>query len=218
LQYFADLYQMPPGVAKQRIPQLLDMMGLTERADERTEGYSRGMKQRLHIARGLIHDPELLFLDEPTTGLDPLAARELREVILGLKKAGKTIFLTSHYMFEMDALCDRVAVLSQGKILIVDTPSALKKLVADLEVVEIECFGIPTELVTRIRTHPGVAAVNIEELEHTQLLQIQARAGAELVKEFLGILEGVQVRKVVTRQPTLEDAYIKLVGGDSRRV
>lgn len=218
LQYFADLYQMPPGVAKQRIPQLLDMMGLTERAEERTEGYSRGMKQRLHIARGLIHDPELLFLDEPTTGLDPLAARELREVILGLKKAGKTIFLTSHYMFEMDALCDRVAVLSQGKILVVDTPSALKKLVADLEVVEIECFGIPPELVTQIRTHPGVAAVNIEVLEHTQLLQIQARAGAELVKEFLKILEGVQVRKVVTRQPTLEDAYIKLVGGESRKV
>jgi ABC-2 type transport system ATP-binding protein len=158
-----------------------------------------------------------LFLDEPTTGLDPLAARDLREVILNLRKAGKTIFLTSHYMFEMDALCDRVAVLNQGKVLVVDTPSALKKLVADLEVVEIECFGIPSDLVTRIRSHPGVEAVNIEVHEHTQLLQIQARAGSESVKEFLRILEGVQVSKVVTRQPTLEDAYVRLVGGKSRK-
>ena len=176
------------------------------------------MKLRLHIARGLIHDPELLFLDEPTIGLDPLAARELREVIHGLNQAGKTIFLTSHYMFEVDALCNRVAVMSKGKILVIDTASSLKKVVANLEIVEIECFGIPAELISRIRAHPAVEAVNIEQLEQSQLLQIQAPAGAELVKDFLGILEGVQVRKVVTRQPTLEDAYVKLVGEESKKV
>ncbi len=218
LQYFADLYKVPPEVAKRRIPELLEMVGLTDRANERIEGYSRGMKQRLHIARGLIHDPELLFLDEPTIGLDPLAARDLREVIRGLNQAGKTIFLTSHYMFEIDALCNRVAIMNKGKILVMDTPSALKKVVANLEVVEIECFGIPEELILKLRAHPSVQAVNIERLEHSQLVQIQAPAGAELVKEFLGILEGVQVRKVVTRQPTLEDAYVKLVGEESKKV
>ena len=218
LQYFADLYKVPPEVAKRRIPELLEMVGLTDRANERIEGYSRGMKQRLHIARGLIHDPELLFLDEPTIGLDPLAARDLREVIRGLNQAGKTIFLTSHYMFEIDALCNRVAIMNKGKILVMDTPSALKKVVANLEVVEIECFGIPEELIAKLRAHPSVQAVNIERLEHSQLVQIQAPAGAELVKEFLGILEGVQVRKVVTRQPTLEDAYVKLVGEESKKV
>jgi ABC-2 type transport system ATP-binding protein len=218
LQYFADLYKVPPEVAKRRIPELLDLVGLTDRANERIEGYSRGMKQRLHIARGLIHDPELLFLDEPTIGLDPLAAREMREVIRGLNQAGKTIFLTSHYMFEIDALCNRVAIMSKGKILVMDTPSALKKVVANLEVVEIECFGIPEELIAKIRAHPCVQAVNIERLEQSQLVQIQAPAGAELVKEFLKILEGVQVRKVVTRQPTLEDAYLKLVGEESKKV
>jgi len=216
LQYFADLYKIPPEIAKRRIPELFELVGLADRANERVENYSRGMKQRLHIARGLLHDPELLFLDEPTIGLDPLAARNLREVIRNLHQAGKTIFLTSHYMFEIDALCGRVAIMDKGHILVEDTPSALKKLVADLEVVEIECFGIPEELITKLRMHPGVQAVNVEPLEQSQLLQIQAPAGAEMVKEFLAILEGVPVHKVVTRQPTLEDAYIKLVGGGTK--
>lgn len=92
LQYFADLYRMPPEVTKKRIPELLELVGMTDRANERIEGYSRGMKQRLHIARGLLHDPELLFLDEPTIGLDPIAARDLRQVIHDLRIAGKTIF------------------------------------------------------------------------------------------------------------------------------
>jgi len=218
LQYFADLYRMPPEVTKKRIPELLELVGMTERANERIEGYSRGMKQRLHIARGLLHDPELLFLDEPTIGLDPVAARDLRQVIHDLCIAGKTIFLTSHYMFEIDALCNRVAVVNKGKILITDTPSALKKLVANLEVVEIECFGVPNELIEKLRHHPCVESVNVELLDQTQLLQIQAPAGAEKVQEFLAILNGVQVRKVVTRQPTLEDAYVKLVGKESKGI
>ncbi len=216
LQYFADLYKMEPEISKKRIPELLELVGMTERANERVETYSRGMKQRLHIARGLLHDPEVLFLDEPTMGLDPVAARDMRSVILGLKQAGKTIFLTSHYMFEVDALCDRVAVIHQGKILTEGTPASLKGLVADLEVVELECYGVPLELITKLREHPRVESVEIEMRDQTQVLQIQAPAGAELIQEFLGILQGVQVRKVVTRQPTLEDAYIKLVGMDGK--
>jgi ABC-2 type transport system ATP-binding protein len=216
LKYFANLYKMEPDISKKRIPELLELVGMTERANERVETYSRGMKQRLHIARGLLHDPEVLFLDEPTMGLDPVAAREMRSVILGLKQAGKTIFLTSHYMFEVDALCDRVAVIHQGKILTEGTPASLKHLVADLEVVELECFGVPAELIARLREHPRVESVEIEMRDQSQVLQIQAPAGAELVQEFLGILQGVQVRKVITRQPTLEDAYIKLVGKEEK--
>jgi len=202
---------------RDRAKTLLEMVGLSERANERVEGYSRGMKQRLHIARGLIHDPEILFLDEPTVGLDPVAAREQRKVITDLKKAGKTIFLTSHYMFEMDALCDRVAILNKGRIIIVDTPSSLKSLVADLEIVEIECFGATDACIDALRAHPTVVAVHVEPLDQTQLLQIQAPAGTELVQEFLKLLADVQIKKVVTRQPTLEDAYVKLVGQDSTR-
>jgi ABC-2 type transport system ATP-binding protein len=217
LEYFATLYGIQKDKAGKRIQELLEMVGLADRANERVEGYSRGMKQRLHIARGLIHDPELLFLDEPTVGLDPVAAREQRKVISDLKSAGKTIFLTSHYMFEIDALCDRVAILNKGKLIIVDTPSSLKNLVADLEIVEIECFGVTESSIENLRKHPAVVAVNIELHDQTQLLQIQAPAGTELVQEFLKLLDGVQVKKVVTRQPTLEDAYVKLVGQDSTK-
>lgn len=215
LEYFATLYGISADRTKKRIDELLEMVGLSDRANERVEGYSRGMKQRLHIARGMLHDPELLFLDEPTVGLDPVAAREQRKVIRDLNSAGKTIFLTSHYMFEMDELCDRVAVLNKGRIITMDTPSALKRIVADLEVVEIECFGVSETCIENLRRHPAVAAVNVELLDQTQLLQIQAPAGAELVQEFMKLLNEVQVKKVVTRQPTLEDAYVKLVGEDT---
>jgi ABC-2 type transport system ATP-binding protein len=217
LAYFATLYGLQPDKARKRIQELLEMVGLSDRANERVEGYSRGMRQRLHIARGLIHDPELLFLDEPIVGLDPVAAREQRNVITNLKKAGKTIFLTSHYMFEMDALCDRVAILNKGQIIIVDTPASLKSLVADLEIVEIECFGASESAIENLRKHPAVLAVNVELHDQTQLLQIQAPAGTELVQEFLKLLFDTQIKKVVTRQPTLEDAYVKLVGQDTTR-
>src|SRR5216117_4604942 len=115
LRYFAELYGVPPKVQKARIEELLELVGLKGREHERTEGYSRGMKQRLHVARGLLHDPEVLFLDEPTIGLDPVGARELRATIARLQEGGKTILLTTHYMFEADALCDRIAVISQGE-------------------------------------------------------------------------------------------------------
>src|ERR671938_247478 len=109
LRYFAELYGVPPREQKARIESLLELVGLKGREHERAEGYSRGMKQRLHVARGLLHDPEVLFLDEPTLGLDPVGARELRRTIAALTAVGKTILLTKHYMFEADALCDRIA-------------------------------------------------------------------------------------------------------------
>src|SRR5919201_1318888 len=116
LRYFAELYGVPAREQKRRIEELLELVGLKGREHERAEGYSRGMKQRLHIARGLLHDPEVVFLDEPTIGLDPVGAREVRATIGSLTAAGKTVLLTTHYMFEADALCDRIAVISHGEI------------------------------------------------------------------------------------------------------
>src|SRR5205807_9290139 len=110
-----------------RIDELLVLVGLKGRERERVENYSRGMKQRLHIARGLLHDPEVLFLDEPTLGLDPVGARELRSTIASLVEAGKTVLLTTHYMFEADSLCDRIAVISRGEIVAEGTPGDLKR-------------------------------------------------------------------------------------------
>ena len=126
LRYFASLYHVDPQISKSRIPYLLEMVGLQDRGKEKVEGYSRGMKQRLHIARTLLHDPEVLFLDEPTIGLDPIGARETRALIRNLQAEQKTILLTTHYMFEADALCVRIAVIDHGKILALDTPEGLK--------------------------------------------------------------------------------------------
>jgi ABC-2 type transport system ATP-binding protein len=142
LRYFAELYAVPPAEQKRRIAELLDLVGLAGREKERVEGYSRGMRQRLHIARGLLHDPPVVFLDEPTIGVDPVGARELRRTIAGLTEAGKTVLLTTHYMFEADDLCDRMAVIAKGEIVAEGTAQDLKAIVADRTVIEIETFGV----------------------------------------------------------------------------
>jgi ABC-2 type transport system ATP-binding protein len=211
LRYFAELYGVPGREQKRRIEELFDLVGLSGREKERVEGYSRGMRQRLHVARGLLHDPPVLFLDEPTLGLDPVGARELRALIASLTRAGKTVLLTTHYMFEADSLCDRIAVIAKGKIVAEGTPGELKRAVADLTVIEIEAFGVAPEVVERIRGVPGVTSVAIEEREQAQVLHISSPQGAELTHELLRHLDGTKTGRVAAREPTLEDAYVALV-------
>jgi ABC-2 type transport system ATP-binding protein len=213
LRYFASLYHVDPEVSRRRIPYLLELVGLGDRGPEKVEGYSRGMKQRLHIARTLLHDPPLLFLDEPTIGLDPVGGREIRQVVRDLQAADKTILLTTHYMFEADALCQRVAVINHGRLVALDTPQGLKGLVRDQAVIEIELFGVPPEIVERIRREPYVDAVSVEDQEQRQLVLVQSRRGAEAVQDVLGLLQDLRVGKVTVREPTLEDAYVRLVEG-----
>jgi len=213
LRYFASLYSVEPEVSKKRIPYLLEMVGLKDRGNERVEGYSRGMKQRLHVARTLLHDPEILFLDEPTIGLDPVGARDFRLVIRNLQSEQKTILLTTHYMFEADSLCQRVAVIDKGIIVALDSPSELKKHVADLSVIEIETFGTSDEIVERLRALSFVDSLHIEEQDQRQMLLIQTARGAEAVPDVMNSLNGTRVGRVIVREPTLEDAYVRLVGG-----
>jgi ABC-2 type transport system ATP-binding protein len=211
LRYFADLYKVPPRARRTRIDQLLEMVELKGRERERVETYSRGMRQRLHIARGLLHDPEILFLDEPTIGLDPVGARELRETIATLHQAGKTILLTTHYMYEADALCRRIAVIANGSFVATGTPSDLKQVVGDHTIVEIETFGIEDDAVERLRRLPGVRGVGVETRDHAQVLLVQSAVGADVVRALLNELSGADTGKVITREPTLEDAYVELV-------
>ncbi len=213
LRYFASLYQVEPEVSKKRIPYLLDLVGLHDRGNEKVGGYSRGMKQRLHVARTLLHDPEVLFLDEPTLGLDPVGAREFRQVIRNLQSERKTILLTTHYMFEADALCQRVGVINHGCIIALDTPANLKRFVSDLSIIEVELFGSADAVVEQLRALPFVAAVTIEDRDQRQALLIQSPRGAEAVPDVLAQLEGLRMGKVIVREPTLEDAYVRLVGG-----
>jgi ABC-2 type transport system ATP-binding protein len=127
LRYFSNIYLIPTKTRESRITELLELVGLTESADLLVETYSKGMIQRLQIARGLINNPEIIFMDEPTVGLDPVGARMLRDIIRKLKEQGKTVLLTTHYMYEADELCDRIAIMKKGKIIALDSPRELKR-------------------------------------------------------------------------------------------
>jgi ABC-2 type transport system ATP-binding protein len=212
LRYFASLYNVDPEVSARRIPYLLELVGLKGREKEKVEGYSRGMKQRLHIARSLIHDPKVLFLDEPTIGLDPVGARELRQVVRDLLSEHKTILLTTHYMFEADALCQRIAVINKGNIVAMDTPSKLKKVVQDLSVIEVETFGIAEDVLNQLRALNFVDNVSVEDHDQKQMLHVQTTRGSAAIPDLMKLLDGQRVGRVVAREPTLEDAYVRLVG------
>jgi ABC-2 type transport system ATP-binding protein len=211
LRYFAELYCVSGKAQKARIDEVLELVGLKGREQERVEGYSRGMRQRLHIARGILHDPEVVFLDEPTIGVDPVGARDLRQMIADLITVGKTVLLTTHYMFEADALCDRIAVIAKGQIVGQGTPAELKGRVESGRVTEIEVFGVDETRVARLRGIAGVTAVTVEEQEQKQLLIVQTSGERELTQPLLAELSGLEVGRVTSREPTLEDAYVALV-------
>ncbi|MDQ2854121.1 MAG: ABC transporter ATP-binding protein [Chloroflexota bacterium] len=220
LRYFAELYGVEPSEQKRRIGALLELVGLTGRENEKVEGYSRGMRQRLHIARGLLHDPEVIFMDEPSIGLDPVGARELRQTVRSLVDAGKTVLLTTHYMFEADALCDRIAVINAGRIVAAGTGSDLKDAIADRTIVEIETFGVTDEALERLRSDEDVTAINVEDRDQSQILLVQSDRGAHITQRLLALLGDTRVGKVVAREPTLEDAYVHLIattGDDAAR-
>lgn len=211
LRYFADLYSVPLSKRDKRINELLEMVGLIDRADSKVESYSRGMKQRLHIAKGLINDPELVFMDEPTIGLDPQAARDTRAMVKQLVDKGKTILLTTHYMFEADELCRRIGVISNGEIVALDTPSGLKRFVKDITVIEVEAFGIVDADIASLRARREVKSVSSNLEGERQIVRIQTPQGSEFIPEVTKILSGAKIFDIRTKEPTLEDAYLRLV-------
>ena len=211
LLYFAALNRIPARTARKRIDDLVDVFGLRGREHERVERYSRGMKQRLHLARGLLADPAVLFLDEPTIGLDPVGARELRALTKELTRSGKTVFLTTHYMFEADAICDRIAVIKGGRLLAQGTPASLKRAVDGLGVVEFEVAGLPDACLQTLRSLPAVQSVVVADRELKQVVTIQTADAGPLAAHLPSVLSGVAASNVQVRPPTLEDVYVHLV-------
>lgn len=208
LQYFANLYHMPRQAAKERIAQALALVGLSDKADVLVETYSKGMVQRLQIARGLMNDAEILFMDEPTIGLDPLGARALRDLILSLKERGKTVLLTTHYMYEADELCDRIAIINKGKIVALDTPEGLKNRLEPLRTLEVTAKRGDTTYVTQIEAVPGVRSVTLHRGENDVYVikhKKEQMIGADVLKVIHDVLSLTQ------KDVTLEDAFISLV-------
>ncbi|WP_328873962.1 ABC transporter ATP-binding protein [Streptomyces sp. NBC_00287] len=211
LRYFAELYGIPPRIARPRAAELLEQFRLSDVADRPVEGFSRGMRQRLHLARGLLHDPRVVLLDEPTNGIDPVGARELRQVISGLRDAGKTILLTTHYMFEAEELCDRITVMNKGRIVATGTAKELRAAATLGRVAEFEVRGVGDELVEKVKQLPSVRAVDIQDREQLQIMRVHFRAGHDPGGEVAALLGDAVVGAMPLREPTLEDAYVELV-------
>ncbi|BEL09448.1 daunorubicin resistance protein DrrA family ABC transporter ATP-binding protein [Actinoplanes sichuanensis] len=211
LRYFAELYGVPARDQKRRIAELLDLVRLAGREQERVEGYSRGMRQRLHIARGLLHSPEVLFLDEPSIGVDPVAARELRQTVANLAATGTTVLLTTHYMAEADELCDRIAVIADGRIQALGTPTELRSRADGRRVVEVEAYGVPDTALAALRDLPGVRETAVETRGSLQVLTVQSDAHVDVQGDVLRELAGIRLGRVDSREPTLEDAYVTIV-------
>lgn len=216
LKYFANLYGLDRQVCRRRIDELLGLVGLADRADHKVEGYSRGMKQRLHIARALLHDPQVLFLDEPTIGIDPVGARQLRQLVLDLKKQGKTILLTTHYMMEADVLADRVGIIKAGKIAVEDSPQGLRRFVRDLTVLELEVADAPPDFAEVLKSLAGVRTVTVESREHSQIISLQSPLGEGILPAAQAQLKQGRILRSMVRPPTLEDAYVSILQGTGR--
>lgn len=213
LIYFSDLYKVDRKTREKRIPELLEMVGLKDRADEKVENYSKGMKQRLMIARGLVNNPEIIFMDEPTIGLDPVGAKDLRNIIRDLSSMGKTILLTTHYMYEADELCNRIAIINNGEIIALDTPSNLKNMSSEFSVLEIKVLGVTREKIEDIRGIEGVENLFVKQQDQLQLIQIQCSDCNNIIPKVLDVLRESKTLGINMREATLEDAYLNLVGG-----
>jgi ABC-2 type transport system ATP-binding protein len=216
LEYFAALYHIPPAIARERIKQLLDHFELSDRADEYVERYSSGMKQRVAIARALLANPPVLLLDEPTIGLDPQAARNLRELILEVKQEGHTILLTTHYMEEADQLSDRVGIIDHGKIIALNTPASLKQSMEQLDIVQLEVENFDPACTDALNQLPSVQNVVYRHLGTDStwsvgLHTMDSRAVLPGLIEIVGSRAG-RIKHLQVTKPTLEDVFISLTG------
>ena len=205
LAYWAALYRMAPAEGRERAEALLARVGLDGRADDRVQSFSRGMRQRLHLARGLINDPQVLFLDEPSTGMDPVAAREFREIVRELAAEGRTVFLTTHDMAEAEAVCDRVTLIDRGRVLATESPAALSRLLSRYE--RIECVGAAASVLDDLGALACVERVTVT----TESARIEL-ATETAVGEVMRRLVAAGVTSVRVTRPSLEEVYLGMVG------
>jgi ABC-2 type transport system ATP-binding protein len=216
LEYFAALYHIPPALAKKRVEELLERMEIKDRANELVEKYSTGMRQRIAIAKALLARPPILLLDEPTLGLDPQAARRVRELIAELKQEGHTILLTTHYMEEADQLSDRIGIIDTGKVIALDTPEGLKRRIDQKEVIRLEITGWHEEIAGKLRSISGVENITTHQQGEADLWEVNlhaqnSRAALPRIVEHISG-NGTRLVNMNIVKPSLEDVFIHLTG------
>ncbi len=213
LRYFANLYYIDKDKADEQIEKLLELVDLKDTADRLVETFSKGMVQRLQIARGLINDPEVIFMDEPTIGLDPFGAKLLRDIIRKLKTDGKTIMLTTHYLYEADELCDRIAIINNGHLVALGTPQELRNIINGMNSIEVVLEEISDEIINRIEDLKYVHSVEKSAVNKGIKLTIRHLENEYISGMILTSLSGLKILSYNQNELTLEDVYIKLVGG-----
>jgi len=221
LWMFSQFYGLDSGEANRRIKQLLDIVGMGDRLNTKSSDLSTGLRQKMNIVRGFLTDPQVLFLDEPTLGLDVGAARDVRKFIRQWVDAdsARTILLTTHYMVEADELCDRVAIINQGRVLACDTPAKLKhRLRSDaifqLEVSPLNGFGVKT-----LESLPGVKKVVHQEIDGGARLEFILAEEPVLGAVVSSLTaSNIRIMNLHKNEPTLEDVFVDLVGSSMAEV
>jgi len=212
LEFFATLQEIPQDNLAQRVNEMLEFFELSHRAKDKVETFSKGMKQRLALARALIHKPPLLFLDEPTSGLDPEAAQQVNDLIADLtKQNGQTVILATHNLTEAQRLCDRVAIMNKGRILALGSLDELARKLWPVTWVDIKLYKTPSDNVLELlKVHRGVIQVTVE----SEALSVQVEK-EDVTSDIVRLLveQGESIRKVTPRDYKLEDIYFALQAG-----
>jgi ABC-2 type transport system ATP-binding protein len=220
LEYFAALYGCNKKEAKKRAEHIIKRLDLTEKADELVEKFSTGMKQKVALGKALIPNAPVVLLDEPTLGLDPQSALNLREIIIDIKSEGRTVLLTTHYMEEADFLCDRIAIIDGGKIIALDTPENLKKSINEVKSIKIELTKADEKLINEIKAMESIKNVindyNSDKRNYT--LTIHHTNGNTIIQKLLDCISKnkSQILNINVLEPSLEDVFIHLTGKSLR--
>lgn len=217
LIYFGHLFGMSTDEIEPRADELLDLVGLDDRGEHRVEGFSRGMKQRLHLARALMHRPPVLFLDEPSIGLDPAAAIKLRQIVKRLVPE-HTILLTTHYLHEADELCDQIAIIDHGQIIVQDTPAGIKQRVGGERRHLINVEGLVNQSSgLLLQQLSGASAVDISPNGTTTEITLVTHGDSVAVDDAIRLLQhaGFRIQGIDSADLTLEDAFLALTDGDT---
>jgi ABC-2 type transport system ATP-binding protein len=210
LLFHAAYFGIPHASASARASALMSQLGIAEKANAKVDALSGGQQQRLMIARALIHEPRVLFLDEPTVGLDPQARLSLWEILRGLHADGRTIVMTTHYMEEAEQLCDRIAIIDQGRLLAEDTPEALVARAPGGTLVEITLDGEAGPLVAAAQEIPGISSAQ----SHVNVLRAYSDSGGQVIPALIAVAEGAarSVTNIHLASPNLETLFISLTG------
>ncbi|OGS55802.1 MAG: ABC transporter [Euryarchaeota archaeon RBG_19FT_COMBO_56_21] len=215
LWMFTQFYGMKSSVAKQRIDEMLAQFGLADKKDEKVRTLSTGQRQKMNVIRGFVTDPEIIFLDEPTLGLDVNASRVIREFIVDWVQAkdNRTVLLTTHYMMEADQLCDRIAIIDDGRILACDTPENLKKLVKMNRTLKLDVTSLKDT--SKFGSLTGVEQFTFQDdaekdQTHLKFILTDDSAVTEIISEVQS--KGARILSLQKTEPTLEDVFIKMVG------